>query len=98
MGRAPPRGLTVTHLLVTNDFPPKVGGIQSYLWELWGRLDPSTFSVLTATSDTGAAVFDAVQAARGVQINRVPGQILFFPTPRSLHAVRQAVAEHQPEL
>ena len=23
------------HLLVTNDFPPKVGGIQNYLWELW---------------------------------------------------------------
>ena len=21
-------------LLVTNDFPPKIGGIQSYLWEL----------------------------------------------------------------
>ncbi len=27
-------------LLVTNDFPPKVGGIQSYLEELWRRLDP----------------------------------------------------------
>ena len=25
-------------LLVTNDFPPKVGGIQSYLYELWRRL------------------------------------------------------------
>ena len=23
------------HLLVTNDFPPKVGGIQNYLWDLW---------------------------------------------------------------
>ena len=31
----------MTHLLVTNDFPPKVGGIQAYLWELWRRLDPS---------------------------------------------------------
>ena len=30
----------VKHLLVTNDFPPKVGGIQSYLWELWRRLPP----------------------------------------------------------
>ena len=36
----------MTHLLVTNDFPPKVGGIQAYLWELWRRLDPSTFTVL----------------------------------------------------
>ena len=32
------------HLLVTNDFPPKVGGIQSYLWELWRRLDPERSS------------------------------------------------------
>ena len=39
----------MTHLLVTNDFPPKVGGIQAYLWELWRRLDPDTFAVLTAT-------------------------------------------------
>ena len=28
-------GGAVASLLVTNDFPPKVGGIQSYLWELW---------------------------------------------------------------
>ena len=27
-------------LLVTNDFPPKVGGIQSYLYEIWRRLPP----------------------------------------------------------
>ena len=38
----------VSHLLVTNDFPPKLGGIQAYLWELWQRLDPDSFVVLTA--------------------------------------------------
>jgi len=49
----PPRGRPgpdVTHLLVTNDFPPKVGGIQAYLWELWRRMDPDSFAVLTASS------------------------------------------------
>jgi len=56
----------VTHLLVTNDFPPKVGGIQSYLWELWRRLDPSTFTVLT-TPYEGAAAFDAEQPFRVVR-------------------------------
>ena len=61
------------HLLVTNDFPPKVGGIQSYIWELYRRLDPSSFVVLTASSDEGAAAFDAAQAGRGVRIERVPG-------------------------
>ena len=35
------------HLLVTNDFPPKIGGIQSYLWELWRRLPADATTVLT---------------------------------------------------
>lgn len=48
------------HLLVTNDFPPKIGGIQQYLWELWRRLDPATFEVHT-TPYEGAAAFDAEQ-------------------------------------
>jgi phosphatidylinositol alpha-1,6-mannosyltransferase len=86
------------HLLVTNDFPPKVGGIQNYLWDLWSRLDPSSFVVLTASSDDGAAAFDAAQAERGIRIARVPGKILFFPTPDALAAVRAAVAEHEVDL
>ena len=51
------------HLLVTNDFPPKVGGIQSYLWELWRRLPPSEFAVLT-TPFTGDSAFDDEQPFR----------------------------------
>jgi phosphatidyl-myo-inositol dimannoside synthase len=53
----------VSHLLVTNDFPPKLGGIQSYLWELWRRLDPDSFTVLTTPHD-GAAAWDRAQAFR----------------------------------
>jgi phosphatidyl-myo-inositol dimannoside synthase len=49
------------HLLVTNDFPPKVGGIQNYLWELWRRLPSDAFTVLT-TPYRGAAAWDAEQA------------------------------------
>jgi phosphatidylinositol alpha-1,6-mannosyltransferase len=86
------------HLLVTNDFPPKVGGIQNYLWDLWSRLDPSSFVVLTASSDDGSAAFDAAQAERGIRIQRVPGQILFFPTPDALAAVRAAVKQHEVDL
>ena len=78
----PPGGVVKRHLLVTNDFPPKVGGIQNYLWDLWSRLDPATYVVLTASSDPDAAAFDAAQAARGVHIERVPGSTLFFPTPQ----------------
>jgi len=50
----------MSHLLVTNDFPPKVGGIQNYLWELWRRLPADEFSVLTTPYD-GAADFDRHQ-------------------------------------
>jgi len=50
----------VPSLLVTNDFPPKVGGIQSYLYELWRRLPPESTHVLT-TAYPGAAEFDDAQ-------------------------------------
>lgn len=79
----------MTHLLVTNDFPPKVGGIQVYLWELWRRMDPATFAVLTASSDTGAAAFDVEQASRGVRIDRVRDRVL-LPTPQLIHRINQA--------
>ena len=49
------------HLLVTNDFPPKLGGIQHYLWELWRRLDTERFEVHT-TPYANDAAFDAEQA------------------------------------
>ena len=80
------------HVLVTNDFPPKVGGIQSYLWELWSRLDPASFSVLTASSDTRAPRFDAELAARGFRVIRVPRKTLFFPSPRARAAIESEVA------
>jgi phosphatidylinositol alpha-1,6-mannosyltransferase len=56
----------MTHLLVTNDFPPKVGGIQSYLWELWRRLPPEDVVVYT-TAYEGAEEWDAQQAFRVVR-------------------------------
>ncbi len=86
------------HLLVTNDFPPKVGGIQNYLWDLWQRLDPATYVVLTASSDPGAAAFDRTQAERGVRIERVPESTLFLPTPAALAAVRRCVEQHEIDL
>ncbi len=80
------------HLLVTNDFPPKVGGIQNYLWDLWSRLDPTTFTVLTASSDSHAADFDRDAALRGIRIVRVPQKILFFPTPKVRARIEREVA------
>jgi len=53
----------VTHLFVTNDYPPKIGGIQTMLWELWRRLDPVSFAVLT-TAHPDATAWDAEQPYR----------------------------------
>ena len=66
----------VPSLLVTNDFPPKHGGIQSYLCELWRRLPPDETTVLT-TAFPDAASWDAQQAFR---IERVRERVL-LPTP-----------------
>ncbi len=54
------------HLLVTNDFPPKHGGIQAYLWELWRRLPPDDVTVLT-TPHPEARAWDAAQPFRVVR-------------------------------
>ncbi len=66
----------MTHLLVTNDFPPKLGGIQSYLWELWRRLPADEFVVLTTPYD-GDRAFDARQPFR---VERTSQRVL-LPTP-----------------
>ena len=84
-----------SHLLVTNDYPPKVGGIQVYLHELWRRLPAQRAVVLTASSDDNAPTFDA---ATDVVVERVPQSLLFFPTPRVLRQVRDAVRRHNPDL
>jgi len=84
--------------LVTNDFPPKVGGIQSYLWELWQRLDPASTSVLTARSHPDYARFDEEQAARGLRISRVRAPILYFPTPLALRRIREHCAVSRPDV
>lgn len=47
-------------LVITNDFPPRPGGIQTFGYELVRRFDPAQVSVLTSSWD-GAAEFDAAQ-------------------------------------
>ena len=81
------------HLLVTNDFPPKIGGIQSLLWEWWRRLPPDQFAVLTSPYD-GAAEFDAEQAYR---IERVPEPVL-LPHPIMNKRVNELAADFGAEL
>ena len=81
------------HLLVTNDYPPKLGGIQNYLWELWRRLPPDDVCVLTR-SHPGAAEWDAEQ---NHQVVRSPRQFL-LPTPEMGEEITRLVAEIGAEL
>jgi len=76
------------HLLVTNDFPPKLGGIQSYLWELWRRLPPGDTTVLT-TGHAGAVGFDAQQSFR---IERARARVL-LPTAALVRHINRLAAE-----
>ena len=68
--------MTGRHLLVTNDFPPKVGGIQSLLWEWWRRLPSDQFAVLTSPY-RGAREWDAEQPFR---VERIRESVL-LPHP-----------------
>jgi phosphatidyl-myo-inositol dimannoside synthase len=81
------------HLLVTNDFPPKVGGIQNYLWELWRRLPPDDAVVLT-TPYAGTAVWDREQAFRIVR-TREP---VLLPQPWLARRIDQLATEVGAEL
>jgi phosphatidylinositol alpha-1,6-mannosyltransferase len=78
---------------VTNDFPPKVGGIQSYLWELWRRLPPRETTVLT-TPHRDAAAFDAAQAFR---VQRARARAL-LPTPALRREIDRLAADVDAEL
>jgi phosphatidyl-myo-inositol dimannoside synthase len=71
-------------LLVTNDFPPRAGGIQQYCHNLVSRL-PAEQVVVYAPAWPGAAEFDARQRFRVV---RHPGRTM-LPEPGVL---RRAVA------
>lgn len=76
------------HLLLTNDFPPKIGGIQSYLWELWRRL-PAEETFVSTTPYRGAAAFDAEQA---FAVTRSSEPVL-LPNPVLLRRVNRLLDE-----
>ena len=70
-------------LLATNDFPPKLGGIQSVLWEMWRRLPPDATTVFT-TPYPGARAWDGEQ---GFRVERSRDKVL-LPTPWIMNRVR----------
>src|SRR5271168_1730792 len=80
-------------LLVTNDFPPRRGGIQSYLVELVSRLAATGEHSLTvyAPQWKDADVFDAQTA--GYRVVRHPGTLM-LPVPTVDSRMRRLIAEY----
>ncbi len=70
-------------LVVTNDFPPRPGGIQAYVHALASR-QPTGEVVVYASSYAGADAFDAAQP---FPVVRNPTHLL-LPTPAVLREVR----------
>jgi phosphatidylinositol alpha-1,6-mannosyltransferase len=82
-------------LLVTNDFPPRRGGIQSYLGEFVSRLARAGSHELTvyAPKWKGADAFDEGAEAAGYRVVRHPGTLM-LPGPAVDRRMQRLVAEH----
>jgi len=82
-------------LLVTNDFPPRPGGIQSYLGEFVRRLaDAGAHSVTVyAPQWKGADAFDGAADAAGYRVVRHPGTLM-LPGPAVDARMRGLIADN----
>jgi phosphatidyl-myo-inositol dimannoside synthase len=77
-------------LVVTNDFPPRVGGIQTFVGELVRRRPPESVVVLASTW-SGASAFDAEQPYEVVRHHRS----VLLPTPAVGRVAERLLREHR---
>lgn len=75
-------------LVVTNDFPTRTGGIESFVFGICERIAPDDLVVYTAAMD-GAAEFDAKLAYR---VHRDPTGTL-VPSPQVVSRVQQVMQD-----
>lgn len=77
-------------LVVTNDFPPRIGGIESFVLDQCRKLPPDSVVVYTASMPGDADV----DAALPFTVVRDRSRIL-LPTPRVRRRAERLVAEHR---
>ena len=77
-------------LVVTNDFPPRVGGIQSFVHNLALELPPDELVVYASRWD-GAEAFDAQQR---FPVVRHPTSLM-VPTPAVMRRAREIARSHE---
>ncbi|MBO0775150.1 MAG: glycosyltransferase family 4 protein [Actinobacteria bacterium] len=76
-------------LIVTNDFPPRAGGIQAFVHALAVRLPPGSVAVY-APAWEGAAAFDAAQP---FPVTRHPTSLM-LPVPSVARRAKALMAQH----
>ncbi|WP_327246853.1 glycosyltransferase family 4 protein [Streptomyces sp. NBC_01320] len=84
-------------LIVTNDFPPRPGGIQAFLHNMALRLDPGRLVVYASTwkrSPEGVAATAAFDAEQPFTVVRDPTTML-LPTPRVTRRAVRLLREHE---
>ena len=83
-------------LIVTNDFPPRPGGIQTFIHNMALRLDPDRVVVYTSSWQRGterAAATAAFDAEQPFPVVRDPATML-LPTPRATRRAVRLLREH----
>lgn len=75
-------------LIITNDFPPRPGGIQTFVYELAIRFEPGTVTVLTSKWD-GWEEFDE---SLSFHVVRADSQVL-LPTKSVFELARQIIVQ-----
>lgn len=78
-------------LLVTNDFPPTIGGIQSYLRDFLSCLNPEDVVVFASVQDAQAAREYDAQAPYVVV--RWPRKVM-LPTPATIRRMQDLIRAH----
>ncbi|MTD96919.1 glycosyltransferase family 4 protein [Corynebacterium guaraldiae] len=81
-------------LLVTNDFPPTIGGIQSYLRDFLATLNPQDVIVFASTQDGDAAA--EYDSTLPYTVVRWPRSIM-LPTPATARQMQRLIREHDIE-
>jgi phosphatidylinositol alpha-1,6-mannosyltransferase len=77
-------------LVVTNDFPPRIGGIENFVWSLCRSLEPSDVVVYASTT----ASSDSFDARAPFPVVRDPSTVL-LPTPAVARRVGRVLRAHE---
>jgi phosphatidyl-myo-inositol dimannoside synthase len=80
-------------LWVTNDLPPRPGGIEQFVASLLSRVHPEAAVVIGPRGEDGAGAYDATQPYTTI---RAPGPVL--PTPSIRRLIVATAREHPPEV